>query len=78
MIMPASAKTMTIGVIILAAPGCVSTFVSSGVMVFVGAISWVDVGSTGVCVADGVTLGGTGIGVAVAGGVTRRSSFCPG
>ena len=40
--------------------------------------SLVEVGVTGVCVIVGVTLAWGGIGVAVAGGVTRRSSCCPG
>ena len=40
--------------------------------------SSVAVGAGGVRVMVGVTLGGGGIGVSVAGGVTRRSSCCPG
>jgi hypothetical protein len=40
--------------------------------------SWVDVEVTEVCVIVKVTFGRAGIGVAVAGGVTRRSSCCPG
>jgi hypothetical protein len=40
--------------------------------------SWVDVEVTGVCVIVEVAFGRAGIGVAVAGGVTRRSNCCPG
>ena len=39
--------------------------------------SWVDVEVIGVCVIVEVTFGRTGIGVAVAGDVTRRSNCCP-
>ena len=42
------------------------------------ATSWVDVGVRGVCVLDGGMLGSVGIGVIVTGGVTRKSSCCPG
>ena len=38
----------------------------------------VDVGVTGVRVIVAVLPGGAGVGVTVAGGVMRRSSFCPG
>ena len=40
----------------------------------VGVNFWVGVGVIEICVNVGVTLGRTGIGVIVAGGVTRRSS----
>ena len=44
----------------------------------VGVSSWVGEGVTGVCVLVAVKFGGEGIGVIVAGGVTRRSNRCPG
>ncbi len=40
--------------------------------------SRVDVGVSGVRVIVAVLPGGAGVGVTVAGGVIRRSSFCPG
>ena len=52
--------------------------VSAGVMVFVEVKSSVVVGTGGVCVDVGVEEVGAGVGDAVAGGVTRRSRFCPG
>ena len=78
MIKPASAKTMTIGAMILEVSNCDSTLVSVGVVVFVGEKCSVVVGTSGVCVDVGVAEGGAGVGVTEAGGVTRKSNFCPG
>ena len=75
---PATTKTTTSAVPVPDKPGWASApavGVAPGRMV---GNSWVEVGLTGVCVFVEVTLGRAGTGVSVAGGVTRRSSCCPG
>jgi hypothetical protein len=75
---PATTKTITNGATRSDVLDCGS---ASGVAVAlesVGGNPGLDVGATGVCVLVGTALGRAGIGVVVAGGVTRRSSFCPG